>query len=91
LDYRYLLISDGKRVSAKGLSCSVFENQPLINIKRVIRSSPVAGLCYDTPSGAGILFPADPPDKTSDALSEDFYQEKRPSKPLGERKKNDTN
>ena len=28
---------------------------------------------------------------STDALSEDFYQEKRPSKPLGERKKNDTN
>jgi hypothetical protein len=38
MDYRYLLISDEKRLSAKGLSCSVFESQQLIDIKRLIRS-----------------------------------------------------
>jgi len=84
MDYRYLLISDGKRVSAKGLSCSVFENQPLINIKRVIRSSPVAGLCYDTPPVEARPFPGAMPDKTPCSLSYNFYQEKLPYKPLAE-------
>jgi len=45
----------------------------------------LAELCYDTPSVEVVLFPVDTPDKTPDALSEDFYQEKLPSKPLVER------
>src|SRR5215471_2824117 len=55
------------------------------NIARLIRSSPVAGLCYDTPSIEVVLFPVDTPDKTLWVLSEDFYQEKCPSKPLVKR------
>jgi hypothetical protein len=54
-------------------------------IVAVIRSSPLAGLCYDTTSVEVVLFPVDTPDKTPYALSEDFYQEKLPSKPLVER------
>jgi len=51
----------------------------------VIRSSPLAGLCYDTPSVEVVLYPVDTPDKTPYALLEDFYQEKLPPKPLVER------
>jgi hypothetical protein len=54
-------------------------------ITDVIRSSPLAGLCYDTPSVEAGLFPVATPDKTPYALSEDFYQEKLPSKSLVER------
>ena len=34
------------------------------SIVAVIRSSPLAGLCYDTPSVEVVLFPVDTPDKT---------------------------
>ena len=56
-----------------------------VNRMRLIRSSPLVGLCYDTPSVEVVLFPVDTPDKTPYALSEDFYQEKLPSKPPVER------
>ena len=56
-----------------------------VAIASVIRSSPLAGLCYDTPSVEVGLFLIDTPDKTPYTLSEDFYQEKLPSKPLVER------
>src|SRR5262249_1650744 len=35
-----------------------------VNIVAVIRSSPLAGLCYDTLSVKVVLFPVDTPDKT---------------------------
>ena len=41
-----------------------------------------AGLCYDTPSVEAVPFPVAMPDKTPCALSEDFYQEELPCKPL---------
>ena len=44
-----------------------------------------AGLCYDTQPVEAMPFPIDIPDKPPRALSEDFYQEKLPSKPLAER------
>jgi hypothetical protein len=45
----------------------------------------MAGLRYDTPPVEVMPFPVAMPDKTPCALSEDFYQEKLPSKPLVER------
>jgi hypothetical protein len=45
----------------------------------------MTGLCYDTQHtqhGEAMPFPVDIPDKTPYALSEDFYQEKLPRKPL---------
>jgi hypothetical protein len=45
----------------------------------------MAGLCYDTQPVEAMPFPIDIPDKPPRALSEDFYQEKLPSKPLVER------
>jgi hypothetical protein len=42
----------------------------------------MAGLCYDTQPVEAMPFPIDIPDKPPRALSEDFYQEKLPSKPL---------
>jgi hypothetical protein len=45
----------------------------------------MARLCYDTPPVEVMPFPIDMPEKTPWALSEDFYQEKLPSKPLVER------
>src|SRR5262249_12479925 len=41
----------------------------LVNRVGVIRSSPLAGLCYDTPSVEVVLFPGDTPDKSPWALS----------------------
>jgi hypothetical protein len=38
----------------------------------------MAGLCYDTQPVEAMLLPVDIPEKTSGALSEDFYQEKLP-------------
>jgi hypothetical protein len=61
------------------------ESQAMRDIVGVIRSSPLAGLCYDTPSVAVGLFLAATPDKTPWALSSDFYQEKLLYKPLVER------
>ena len=55
------------------------------NILPVIRSSPLAGLCYDTPSAEARPFPVAMLDNPPRALSEDFYQEKLPSNPLIER------
>jgi hypothetical protein len=55
------------------------------DIAGVIRSSPLAGLCYATQAVEAGLFPVATPDKTPYALSEDFYQEKLPSKSLVER------
>jgi hypothetical protein len=45
----------------------------------------MAGLCYDTPPVEARPFPVAMPDKTPWVLSEDFYQEKLPYKPLAER------
>jgi hypothetical protein len=45
----------------------------------------MAGLCYDTLHGEAMPFPVAMPDKTPWTLSEDFYQEKIPYKPLAER------
>jgi hypothetical protein len=42
----------------------------------------MAGLCYDTQPVEAMLLLIDIPEKTSGALSEDFSQEKLPSKPL---------
>ena len=42
----------------------------------------MAGLCYDTQHVEAMTFPVAMPDKTPCALSEDFYQEKLPCKPL---------
>jgi hypothetical protein len=42
----------------------------------------MAGLCYDTQPVEAMTFPVAMPDKTPCALSEDFYQEKLPCKPL---------
>jgi hypothetical protein len=39
------------------------------SIVRLIRSSPLAELCYDTQSVEVVLFPIDTPDKTPWALS----------------------
>ena len=39
-----------------------------VNRLRLIRSSPLAGLCYDTPSVEVVLFPVATPDKTPDAF-----------------------
>jgi hypothetical protein len=44
----------------------------------------MAGLCYDTPSVEAMPFVAIP-DKPPSTVSYDFYQEKLPSKPPGER------
>ena len=45
----------------------------------------MAGLCYDTQPVEAMPFPVPMPDKTPWALSDDFYQEKLPYKPLAER------
>ena len=42
----------------------------------------MAGLWYDTQHVEAMPFPVAMPDKTPCALSEDFYQEKLPCKPL---------
>jgi hypothetical protein len=57
----------------------------LVNIARLIRSWPLARLCYDTQSVEVVLFPVATPEKTPWALSSDLYQEKLPYKPLAER------
>src|SRR5262245_29554913 len=49
---------------------------PFVTIVPVIRSSPVARLCYDTPSGEARPFLISIPNKLPRALSYDFYQEK---------------
>src|SRR5262245_19507541 len=51
----------------------------------VIRASPLAGLCYDTPSVEAMPFLIGIPDKLSRALSSDLYQEKFPSQLLVEK------
>jgi hypothetical protein len=51
------------------------------DIMAVIRSSPWAGLCYDTPSVEAMPFLIGIPDTLPHALSEDFYQEKFPDSP----------
>src|SRR5262249_26657775 len=55
------------------------------SISAVIRSSPVAGLCYDTPSGEAMPFLLGLPETFPRALSSDCSQETCPSQPLGER------
>ena len=45
----------------------------------------MAGLCYDTQPVEAMPFPVAMLNKTPWALSEDFYQEKLPSKSLAER------
>jgi hypothetical protein len=62
-----------------------YKNRPFGDRKPVIRSSPVAGLCYDTPSVEAMPFLIGIPDTLPHALSSDLYQEKLPSQPLGER------
>jgi len=51
------------------------------SITPVIRSSPLVGLCYDTPSVESMPFLISISDKLLRALSYDFYQEKLPYKP----------
>jgi len=59
--------------------------RPFVDIACVIRFSPVAGLCYDTPSGEAMPLLLGLPETCPRALSSDFSQDTCPSQPLGER------
>jgi len=61
------------------------ENVRLGAIGSVIRSAPVAGLCYDTPAFEAMPLLIGIPDTLLRALSSGFYQDKFPSQSLGER------
>ena len=57
--------------------------RPFVDIACVIRFSPVAGLCYDTPSGEAMPLLLGLPETCPRALSSDFSQDTCPSQPLG--------